>query len=891
MTLEEIEALLDTFSEETTDFIGQLPIDLSEFDFCNPDGNTIEQPAMTLEEIEALCNSDFIQNLLDIDTMKAKVQNMINGGTDDLGEIEGNYAIIEFGDDYVKGDKVEYTLKVSPGQSINGQTIIGSVIQNNINKPLKSIFTKGKILSASDNNKEFLHLYPSKANRHIIIADYSIDDSNGYDEKAFTKIGDEINNNTDLYNFIKDNICLSTLPLFLNNHETKKEHANCIITPTGSTCKYQNNPSAVKQYKDLMKKYEDILDKEGKKFKDIASAKNIKATGGKNSEMNKIKDAVLEQRENILLKIIDLYNYAKDINQTKKVPYYMNILSTIGYEDCFNLCNIEGDNTGYENINNKAYNNYYMYLLSQTDYDTNNEYIKRYQELLLSIIKKRSLYESSAKPDLIKEFNDLFKTHIRTYTADEIDNEQLGYNIVSTVSEISVDNIKSLLENENNITLQNAINKIVNDYIIIQDTENDYLNTKQTLINEFNQYYKSHIEFDIDTIDEKYKTGYSLIYAELQDSHDKEQIKEFIKTRVQQFNERPSSYTKQFIYKRLANIYLYINNLEDVDPNSEEIYEFTDDYTVYDLIQEEYKLLTDFWDTTIKAYQEKSIQKIIKGISDEADKLSQYAEWPTPTTITIEGQEYQHYLFQNPVHSINDADYDTGDDNANEYDENQIVEEPKETPDMSVSEEDAINALFNTDDDKDDIAITDTAYWVKYFNLATIISLPPAFWASGLDIPPSMTPVPMPGIYIAIKAIYIKSFNIVIVIGIAIRGIYVFPILLVVNLSDQDLSPLTPLIALLNKVKDMYKAGISTIEQTIPNIIGLLIYKLEKENEEYTQANQKYEAQLLQLQNLVVENDEKLKRNMKRLVDAKADLRQKIHRPAENNNIQQNNNE
>jgi len=79
--------------------------------------------------------------------------------------------------------------------------------------------------------------------------------------------------------------------------------------------------------------------------------------------------------------------------------------------------------------------------------------------------------------------------------------------------------------------------------------------------------------------------------------------------------------------------------------------------------------------------------------------------------------------------------------------------------------------------------------------LATVISIP--FLADGFDIPPTMTPIPLPCIYICFNTIFIKQLNLVIVIGLALRGIWPWPVVLFVNCSSTPASYLTPLIAAL----------------------------------------------------------------------------------------------
>lgn len=160
--------------------------------------------------------------------------------------------------------------------------------------------------------------------------------------------------------------------------------------------------------------------------------------------------------------------------------------------------------------------------------------------------------------------------------------------------------------------------------------------------------------------------------------------------------------------------------------------------------------------------------------------------------------------------------------------------------------------------------------------MATLITLP--FFADGLDIPPTMTPVPLPGIYIAFKAIHIKIFDVILVIGLAIRGMYISPILLTVNLSDQDVSPLLPLVAILKQVREMFSNAINMIEMTIPNLVGILIMKLEKENQQYREKNIMYNNMLKTLESQMVENEQQLKKNMRRIQNVYADVRQNIFR-------------
>lgn len=120
--------MLSSLEVDTDDFIGQLPFDITDTDFCQTDTPMVEEPAMTMKDIEDLINSDMIQKLMDASAMAEMVQNMCDEAVAgkkppvDKMSCEGKIGIIEFGDDYTKGDKANYELWVKPGQIVDSST-------------------------------------------------------------------------------------------------------------------------------------------------------------------------------------------------------------------------------------------------------------------------------------------------------------------------------------------------------------------------------------------------------------------------------------------------------------------------------------------------------------------------------------------------------------------------------------------------------------------------------------------------------------------------------------------------------------------------------------------------------------------------------------------------
>ena len=98
--------------------------------------------------------------------------------------------------------------------------------------------------------------------------------------------------------------------------------------------------------------------------------------------------------------------------------------------------------------------------------------------------------------------------------------------------------------------------------------------------------------------------------------------------------------------------------------------------------------------------------------------------------------------------------------------------------------------------------------------------------------------IPLPCIFIAIACVNIPIFNLVIVFGISIRGMYPWPIILYLNTSDSPASILTPLIAIVNRLKTVFKEKINTLELVpIKKLVEAYILKLNKENNNIKKEN------------------------------------------------------
>ena len=304
-------------------------------------------------------------------------------------------------------------------------------------------------------------------------------------------------------------------------------------------------------------------------------------------------------------------------------------------------------------------------------------------------------------------------------------------------------------------------------------------------------------------------------------------------------------------------------------------------YIYLELVQEESKKIRAFWDKIIKEYKDCTYDKCYNSLVNLADKIDEYAQWPTPQDITIDNIYYQHYLFENIYPA--DLDSSINDISIGDYSFPEEVEFPEIPDEYPVDENWALDEMNKHEqlppDDINAITIKDYPYWKKYFSLATLICIVPPFWNWGLDIFPFIQNIPLPCIFIAIKSVYIPIFGIIMVFGIGIRGMYPWPIILYVNVSDQPISILTPLIAILDRLKNTFYGKLDSIEQVpIQSLVNAYIAKLNKEINELKKENMKLDNFKTVIKALKVPKAESIQREFASIVDPSIDMRQRITR-------------
>jgi hypothetical protein len=124
----------------------------------------------------------------------------------------------------------------------------------------------------------------------------------------------------------------------------------------------------------------------------------------------------------------------------------------------------------------------------------------------------------------------------------------------------------------------------------------------------------------------------------------------------------------------------------------------------------------------------------------------------------------------------------------------------------------------------------DLAYWLKYCAYATlssVLALPPN-WGTGL--PPPLPALPLPTVYIPIKAFQLAWGALV--IGITITGIYPFPWVMIANMSTDYHVPLVDPATIIKKSADVIKKGlVKSLQEFKQNILQKAMDNVAKDVE------------------------------------------------------------
>lgn len=449
-------------------------------------------------------------------------------------------------------------------------------------------------------------------------------------------------------------------------------------------------------------------------------------------------------------------------------------------------------------------------------------------------------------------------TKTTTYLGDkDYDNYYL-----SLLSKIDI----SSNDNEYNIEYYNILKRIIEVRMCFESY------SLSNLINEFNKLFSKRANG-------KLKNAYFKLTNDLGpvNSKDYAEVQSWITENYTYKNDEYMHYR----IKQFTNIYLFIRTYNKFNWTVKEDGSTDKLNSLYELTKQECNILESFWAKCIAEYESCSIQNCINDIENLSNSQSQYAEWPSVGSLTIDGVTYKHYLFAN-------TKADEMDNTPDNFDEEHGMDYSTTQPDIPTdcevmpAEQDFL--LPNDDDPQpNEPGPQSFKYWQRYFALATVISIP--FFNCGLDIPPFIMMIPLPCIFICIAACYIQLFDITLVFGLSIRGMYIWPIILYVNMSNNYVNILTPLIAILKNILAKIQAKVETLsEAPVKSIVNGLIGALENDNHNLRNSNKEIDIQIAALKSKHNKNKKLIEDRMKKLLNPNANLNQQVLDPISNIN-------
>ena len=817
--------------------------------------------------------------------------------------VNKNAVIVEFGDEYTLGSKVEYSLTVKPGQSLKEGDILGYIKKDNELTPIRTQYT-GVIRSIDIADSNYSHIYPSAATRHIIIDNPQKCSASNYDINDIMSLQQNFKKATELEALIINCMPLSILPSLLNNADRTSQISTS----------YTSYNEIIKNYDSSIIDFADKLKQSSKNFKSNTQTSSDPSINEYKTEMgtkkitnislqsvNKIKDDMLNDRKLMVEKAISVFNDAIDTNVTK--VFGDNI-----YLDCVGLA--YSDKEEFERSNKDGdtlkYNNYYINLLKSIP-PSSKQYAQTINVNMSDIqgeIDKMHLSDASIQAgyhvnmdssifsasNLISSLNnskigedegenriDQFKQII-----NDIIDIRLAYEKQTNISMINVfntyyqKNIKELNDpyNELNKRLeQEGIDKNDADSILKQikldknyidatfnniDNRQDFDNEKNEvcqqaltlfmyLINANITKSKSTKSYEILTITDAIKTTEELYinnikkitynnkeytnFNSLYDNVYKHEVEKNINNEITVFQIKENTIIEivnllkdknpkinRIIVERLIEAHL--NDSKNLSDNTRQFFEdVAQNNLYYQMLKDEAQKLEDFWKEVINEYRTvTNLDNAINAINNYANRMNQNVNWPQGIPIKVANTNYELFTFTNP-------------NNQPKKIPNQIPYVELDTNDIPKNPE--IDLTDNKDiRENDQITIFDYEYWVVYMLNATMFTLFPIYWADGFDIPPYMTPIKLPAIYFPIATpVMVPIVNVLMVFGIALRGIWPAPIILMINLSSDNIDVMIFIKIALEIAKDIFKHMQNLVENGIPMIANEMLMEYLNENE------------------------------------------------------------
>ena len=791
-------------------------------------------------------SSDNSKDKDDDDTNKGKVQPCKS-------------VIVEFAADTIKYSHEPFVWNVVPGQSIDSSTIIAYCKQKNKIVPVKSIFSKG-VVRKDENDGDFWRCWKTVTSRHIVIdcvekdpksdGGSKVDFSALYDNSnLLQEIGDKLQDTGDIFDVVTNHFIYVTYLhlLYYFGVPVKSITMSSTDEETGVTKywkEWETIPESQKPevvfsefinnvYKPRVQKYRDEMQK-------AASVDAIKATKGNPKKLKKVAQKCVDLTNEYFEDIVYLYrNCHKYFRTVKFDPEYLRTWKVLDKLD-FELGVLEDDN--FLHIIRERVYKAFVYDIDDKNEDVEffDRYINYHYYYRRDI--ERMNMPDSKEPETFKPYygtnvrdleeyrnygtyyDRLVSMGLETDTYRELDGECDVHEDDGHRRGIVEDGFKYYMENsiiDDDVASNAVVHKIT--AALPGETISDYFeNVSRELFNT-ERYWIFRFKSLCDYVTVEHPHGNDQRWKIAEEVYRFDQLLNCMvgfyrthaasnidgsKKKQDYFKTELSKYFKEIAQWPEPTTYYY----EPTHETFEEHYTFLNVDEIEGLYEREkgdaYK------DQGTRLGDLAQVNDYIEGDNAYTGYVSAFE---TDATVN-EDEDYVNDLEDSPIfgaNMMNPAKLSQEMDSmvgtlASQGLALGVYKGPSDSGD-SVS--DGYNKSPQEKDTTKEECSTDISkykYWVKYFSLATLATM--MFLGCGIPLP-FMACIPLPCIYIPITVIALNKVGMIIVIGITIRGAYVGPIMLFVNLKSAENSMLIPVTMSMAILMEMMQQKVDAISQ------------------------------------------------------------------------------
>jgi len=718
-------------------------------------------------------------------------------------------AIVEFGCKSATEGAVEYELEVKPGDSVDERTIIGYVKQRGKRLPIRSIFSRG-IVRKDESDNSFGRLYKPVCSRHIIIDDFELAQMKSYD-------------GIDMKSLVENPKVIDQL----QDRLTRSEEAMAIIL----------NVMPYLMYLRL-----------------VDATASVRADDGR--YLQELTEEELE-KEDIVDYIEDPEEQEEDIVRFKNVYLEEEDKKRIIFEsrDDDRLC-IEEEFTRW----------------IRDRYETRREeFLRELEKIYGGFEEHKSIKATCGNPKKLKKIcEDIIEARER-YLRDILDlmdnprfifplkekrggdfwytiriDRGFGFKILKTFLKITPEKVRE----KTRTPLRAA-----SEYDLKNPSDAEY----ETLGEDFIEKREESEVFEEDYDFREYFTSMSMCLPNGGASELEEEL--------------------YGILRKFAKTHISSDEEEQVTEDSEG--EIPD---AREQIREEIEILREYLDKCIDlAGGDPNIEESnangnrIKSLDTDKDhflnelvsNFQEEAIWPRPTDYEYRGMNFKKYTFLNLKTKKTSGDDDIAYLSPEDSGNIQGVIDSIEVPDPdSVSADASIGRYHDhSTEEEENLKISETSiddfdYWLRYLSIATMVGVIPTFWATGMIIPP-IPYLLLPCIMFPIKELSISKCGLIVVIGLAIRGISINIQTIAVNMNQQHNSLMFPATMLLADIREQYLSQVNSLLNTVPMISNGILNSFKSNNIALLKKNKQYEAEIAGLNALTLPGKSELVKSVK----------------------------